>query len=301
MNDSIEPGVLYVVATPIGHLGDISNRAKAVLEKVTVIAAEDTRHTRTLLNALDIRTPLIACHAHNETAVTASLLARLRSGEAVALVSDAGTPLVSDPGGHVVAACHVQGLRVVPVPGASSVAAALSAAGLPADRYVFEGFLPRTGAQRRRRLEQWRKEVRTVVFFEAPQRVRDTINALCTVLGGERKAVLARELTKHYEQITVAPLAELAAQLEDERIPALGEFVVLIAGVELVAPDATQLDPADVMKVLLEFLPPSQASRVAARLTGLKRSELYSLSTHGAAQRVATDNESVATDEDQSA
>ena len=259
---------------------DITARAQEVLRHVAVIAAEDTRRTRVLLGALGIRTPLLACHAHNEEAVAADLLQRMRAGSAIALVSDAGTPLVSDPGGRLVAACHAGGLRVIPIPGASSVTAALSAAGLHADRYVFEGFLPRTGAERRRRFEQWRNETRTVAFFEAPQRVRKTIDELCGVLGGNRRAVVARELTKRHEQIRVAPLGQLAVELADGAIPELGEFVLLVAGVEVAVRAAPALDPATIMHVLLEFLPPSQASRAAARLTGVGRSELYRLAGH---------------------
>lgn len=274
---AVEPGVLYVVATPIGHLLDISARAREVLGGVTVIAAEDTRHTRVLLAALDIRTPLMACHAHNEGVVTEAVVLRLRAGAAVALVSDAGTPLVSDPGGRLVAACHAAGLRVIPIPGASAVTAALSAAGLPADRYVFEGFLPRSGGERRRRVEQWRNEVRTVALFEAPRRVRGTLDELCDVLGAERRAVVARELTKRHEQIRAGTLAQLSAEVASGAIPELGEFVLLIAGVDRAVRDPPALDPAAVMRVLLEFLPPSQASRAAARLTGVGRGELYKL------------------------
>ena len=285
-----ESGVLYVVATPIGHLSDITARAKQVLSAVTVIAAEDTRRTRVLLTALAVRTPLVACHAHNEIAMAKSLLQRLRDGAAVALVTDAGTPLVSDPGGRLVAACHAANVRVVPVPGASAVAAALSAAGLPADRYVFEGFLPRTGADRRRRVALWRTETRTIVFFEAPQRVRKTLAELCLSLGATRLAVVARELTKRHEQVRVAPLATLIDEIDAGTIPELGEFVLLVAGAERSTHQAQALDPIQVMQVLLEFLPPSQASRAAARLTGLGRSELYKLG--GGATTTEPDSES---------
>lgn len=286
---NVEPGVLYVVATPIGHLLDITARAKQVLGAVAVIAAEDTRRTRVLLTALAVRTPLVACHAHNEVAMAKSLLQRLHDGAAVALVTDAGTPLVSDPGGRLVAACHAENIRVVPVPGASAVAAALSAAGLSADRYVFEGFLPRTGADRRRRLTHWRTETRTVVFFEAPQRVRKTLGELSSLLGGTRLAVVARELTKRHEQVRVAPLATLIEEVDAGTIPELGEFVLLLAGAERTTQDSKPLDPTEVMRVLLEFLPPSQASRAAARLTGLARSALYKMI--GAAATLEADDE----------
>ena len=293
VDEAIEPGALYVVATPIGNLLDITARAKHVLRQVAMIAAEDTRHTRVLLGALDIHATLVSCHAHNEANVTNTLLQRLHEGAAVALVSDAGTPLVSDPGGRLVAACHAAGLRVIPIPGASSVTAALSAAGFHADRYVFEGFLPRTGAERRRRFEQWRSESRTVVFFEAPRRVRKTMLELCAVLGEERRAAVTRELTKRHEQVVVAPLGQLAAQIDDGTIPELGEFVLLIAGNEIVAREMLAPDVTTTMRVLLDFLPPSQASRAGARLTGLSRGELYKLidrAAEGSSREICKDD-----------
>jgi len=219
-----EGGTLYVVATPIGNLDDVSPRARAVLAKTDVIAAEDTRHTRGLLSSISAESRLIAYHEHNEEHRVPELLARLAAGDSVALVSDAGTPLISDPGWRLVRAAQDAGFAVVPVPGACAAIVALCAAGLPTDRFVFEGFLPRREGPRDERLAALKRERRTLVFYEAVHRIPATLAALVGAFGGERRAALARELTKIHEQIVVGTLTELHARLDGE-IPLLGEFV----------------------------------------------------------------------------
>ena len=201
MNESVEAGVLYVVATPIGNLADISQRALAVLAGVDLIAAEDTRHSGRLLQQYQITSKTLALHDHNERDRAPDVVARLAQGKSVALISDAGTPLVSDPGFHLVRLAREQGFKVVPVPGASAMIAALSAAGLPSDRFVFEGFLPAKTAARKKRLEAMAAETRTLIFYEAPHRLLDTLTDMAAVFGADRQVVLARELTKTFETI----------------------------------------------------------------------------------------------------
>lgn len=267
-------GVMYVVSTPIGHLGDLSPRALDVLRQVDWVAAEDTRRTRALLAHFGIGKPMLSCHAHNEADAALRLIDELRRGSSVALVSDAGTPCLSDPGQQLIAACHSASVRVVPVPGASAVTAVIAAAGLHTSRFVFEGFLPRDGKQRRERIRRWRSGDYAVVLFEAPSRISATINELTETLGGERLAVLGRELTKLHEQVVRAPLATLRVALAGGEVPLLGEFVVVI---DSPGGDAAPvpLDRDEVLAACLQFLPPSQASRLAARLTGSPRGALY--------------------------
>jgi 16S rRNA (cytidine1402-2'-O)-methyltransferase len=215
------PGTLYVVATPIGNLDDVSDRARRVLAEVDVIAAEDTRRTARLLARFDIRTSVLSYHAHNEAARAARLLARLEAGESVALVSDAGTPTIADPGARLVTAAHGAGVPVVTVPGPSAIAAALSASGFPAERFVFMGFPPAAGSARRRWFEQLRDEARVVVFFEAPHRIRKTLEALKNY--GNRPIMVARELTKTHESLVFSPNME---GLDEP--PERGEFTVVL-------------------------------------------------------------------------
>ena len=273
---TVESGVLYVVATPIGNLEDITARALRVLREVACIAAEDTRHTGQLLRHFGIDTPLLSLHEHNERARLDSIVARLRSGEAMALVSDAGTPLISDPGFPLVRELRRQGLKVVPVPGPSSVLAALAVAGLPTDRFVFEGFLPAKITARRVRLQALAAEERTLVFFEASHRIADTLTDLAAVFGAERPAVVARELTKRFEEIHGAILGELTAWLAADPHRAKGEFVLVVQG----APVASAVDTPENRRLLVALsaeLPPSRAVAVAARLTGLRKKSLYDL------------------------
>jgi 16S rRNA (cytidine1402-2'-O)-methyltransferase len=268
-------GTLYVVATPIGNLEDLSPRARAVLAKTDVIAAEDTRHTRGLLSSISAESRLIAYHEHNEEQRVPELLARLAAGDSVSLVSDAGTPLISDPGWRLVRAAQDAGVAVVPVPGPSAAIAALCAAGLPTDRFAFEGFLPRRDGPRDARLGELKHERRTLVFYEAVHRIPATLAALVASFGGERRAALARELTKIHEQIIVGTLAQLQAQLDHE-IPLLGEFVIIVAGDT--SETAADVDEAQrVYALLAAEVEPNTALKLTAAITGLARNDLYRL------------------------
>jgi 16S rRNA (cytidine1402-2'-O)-methyltransferase len=267
--------VLYVVATPIGNLGDMVARAVTILQSVALIAAEDTRHSRRLLDHFHIRTACVAYHDHSTPAELAGLLQQLQAGRSIALISDAGTPLVSDPGYRLVDAALNAGIAVVPVPGPCAAIAALSVAGLPTDRFVFEGFLPAKSAARRQRLEQLRSETRTLVFYEAPHRLVETLADMESVCGAERTAVLARELTKLHETVRRAPLGELRAWVEADANQSRGECVLLLQGYA----EAAGLRPEDerILKLLLEELPLRQAAALAAKITGQKKNELYQL------------------------
>jgi 16S rRNA (cytidine1402-2'-O)-methyltransferase len=268
-------GKLFVVATPIGNLDDLTPRARAVLAAADVIAAEDTRHTRGLLSRIGVEARLIAYHEHNERERVAELLERLESGATVALVSDAGTPLISDPGWRLVRSAREQGIDVVPVPGPSAAIAALCAAGLPTDRFVFEGFLPRTDGARATRLRELRSERRTLVFYESVHRVPETLAALIEHFGVEREAVLARELTKIHEQIRSGTLGTLAASLGAD-VPLLGEFVLVVAGsASDDSPDTARAQ--EIYATLAAELDPSKALQVTSTLTGISRNELYKL------------------------
>jgi 16S rRNA (cytidine1402-2'-O)-methyltransferase len=268
-------GTLYVVATPIGNLEDLSPRARAVLAKTDVIAAEDTRHTRGLLSSISAESRLIAYHEHNEEQRVPELLARLAAGDSVSLVSDAGTPLISDPGWRLVRAAQDAGVAVVPVPGPSAAIAALCAAGLPTDRFAFEGFLPRRDGPRDERLAELARERRTLVFYEAVHRIAATLAALVASFGAERRAAVARELTKIHEQIVVGTLAELQSQLEG-KIPLLGEFVIIVAGDT--SETSADLDEAQrVYALLAAEVEPNTALKLTAAITGLARNDLYRL------------------------
>jgi 16S rRNA (cytidine1402-2'-O)-methyltransferase len=269
-----ERGKLYVVATPIGNLADLTERAREVLAAAGVIAAEDTRHTRGLLSRIGAESRLIAYHEHNEAERVPELLGRLVRGESVALVSDAGTPLISDPGWRLVSAAQAKGITVVPVPGACAAIAARSGSGLPTDHFVFEGFLPRRASARAKRLEQLRDEPRTLVFYEAVHRVAATLTALGEAFGAERRAAVARELTKVHEQIATGSLAELAARLGGD-IPLLGEFVIVVAGAAAAAPD--EAAARRVYALLVQEIEPAAALRLTSAITGVARNELYRL------------------------
>ena len=271
---SIISGALYVVATPIGNLGDISARALEVLAGVAVIAAEDTRHSGKLLHHFGVKTPTIALHDHNERAVSESIVARLQVGDAVALVSDAGTPLISDPGYHLVAQARAAGCQVVPVPGASALLAALSASGLPSDRFTFEGFLPAKAGARSAKLEALRDDPRTLVFYEAPHRIEESISAMAAVFGGERLAVIARELTKTFETIHGDSLAELVTWLAADANQRKGEFVVMVGGAAVVD-QLVDAEAERVLRLLLEEISLKQATALAAKITGVKKNLLY--------------------------
>jgi 16S rRNA (cytidine1402-2'-O)-methyltransferase len=271
------PGTLFVVATPIGNRADLTDRARETLAGVDLIAAEDTRHTGQLLALLAIRTPLLALHEHNEAARAEELTTRLQQGARIALVSDAGTPLISDPGFRLVAAAAAAGIPVVPVPGACAAVAALSVAGLATDRFVFEGFLPARAGARRTRLAALAAEPRTLVFYEAPHRIGETLADLAVACGATRRAVLARELTKLHETVYRGSLGELAERAAADPNLARGEAVLVVAGaVEQVEPPAVNHDRLDrLLAGLLAGLPLSQAVDLAAEVCGERRNRVY--------------------------
>lgn len=268
-------GTLYVVATPIGNLDDISVRAQRTLREVALIAAEDTRHSLRLLQHFGIETPLAACHEHNEREQGGRFITRLLAGDDVALVSDAGTPLISDPGYHLVRQARAAGVAVVPVPGACALIAGLSAAGLPSDRFIFEGFLPAKTVGRRARLDALREEPRTVIFYEAPHRLLECLQDMAEVFGEERQAVLARELTKTFETIKGLPLGELRDWVAADSNQQRGECVLLLSGWE--APEAEGIDAESlrVLDLLLAELPVKRAAALAAEITGVRKNLLY--------------------------
>src|SRR5207342_3336141 len=228
----LTPGTLHVVATPIGNLGDLSPRALDTLRNVAAVCAEDTRHTRQLLSHFGLERPLLALHQHNEDAQAAQLVARLLAGDSLALVSDAGTPLVSDPGFRLVSAARAAGVRVSPVPGACAAIAALSVAGLPSDRFCFEGFLPAKAGARRERLRALAREPRTLVFYETGHRIEESLADFVEAFGARREAVLARELTKLFETVLGETLADLHAQVVADANQRKGEFVLVVRGSE---------------------------------------------------------------------
>jgi len=267
---------LYVVATPIGNLEDISYRAVRILSEVDLVAAEDTRHSALLLSHYGIKTPMHAVHEHNEEQVTSRILERITNGQAIALVSDAGTPLISDPGYRLVRAAREAGLPVYSVPGPSAVTAALSIAGLPPDHFAFEGFLPSKIAARKKALKQLCRETRTLVFFESSHRIEATINNMAEIFGPQRLAAVCRELTKKFETVLRAPLTEIGEKLASDKNQTRGEFVIVVAGYEASA-DESMADAQMMASALLEYLPASQAARVAAKLNDVSRRDLYRL------------------------
>lgn len=269
-----QAGALHVVATPIGNLGDLTVRAREVLASVDAICAEDTRHTRQLLGALGIERPLLALHEHNEADIAWKLVERLKAGESLALVSDAGTPLVSDPGYRLVREVRAAGLRVVPVPGACAAIAALSVAGLPSDRFCFEGFLPAKSGARRERLAELAREPRTLVFYESSHRIEESLSDLVAVFGPEREAVLARELTKLFETVFGDTLADLAERVAADQNQRKGEFVLVVRGCED-DEEARLIEGQRIYAKLAEHLKPSVAARLAADLSGAPRKALY--------------------------
>lgn len=268
-------GVLYVVGTPIGNLEDLSARAQRTLAVVDLVAAEDTRRTRGLLSNIGLKQTLIVYQQHNESRQTERLIEALAQGQTVALVSDAGTPLISDPGLTLVRAALDAGIKVVAIPGPSALVTALSICGLSAERFVFEGFLPRRAAARRTHLETLRHEPRTMIFYEAVHRVADTVADLTAIFGADRRIALARELTKLHESVETGSLAEISARLGDD-IPLKGEFVLVVAG----APERAGGDVDEarrVFEILHAELPAASAAKLTAKVTGLSRNEVYRL------------------------
>lgn len=269
-------GVLYIVATPIGNLDDISARALQVLQQVSLIAAEDTRHSARLLEHFAIRTPMVACHDHNERDGSGALVGWLQNGEHLALISDAGTPLISDPGFHLVRLAREAGVKVVPVPGACAAIAALSAAGLPSDRFAFEGFLPAKSTARSKRLQELSGENRTLIFYEAPHRVLECVMDMAQAFGPLRKAVLARELTKTFETIHDAPLGELVSWIAADSNQQRGECVLLVEGFDDKAErDVVDAESQRVLALLAGELPLKKAAALTAQITGARKNLLY--------------------------
>lgn len=267
-------GTLFIVATPIGNLADISERALQVLKQVALIAVEDTRHSARLLQAYGIATPMLAVHEFNERQRTEGLLDRVAAGEKIALISDAGTPLISDPGYQLVRRAHQRGLDVVPVPGASAVIAALSAAGLASDRFAFEGFLPAKRSARLGALQKLQREPRTLVFYEAPHRICECLQDMVEVFGETREVTLARELTKTHETIRQSTLGAMLEFVAGDGNQQKGEIVLVVAGYEPLGPE---LDDSvlRMLGILLEDLPLKQAAALLARITGLAKGEIY--------------------------
>jgi 16S rRNA (cytidine1402-2'-O)-methyltransferase len=276
-------GRLQVIATPIGNLADLSERARQALAEADLIAAEDTRHTGALLKAMGLATPLLSLHEHNETRRVPALLARLALGERVALVSDAGTPLLSDPGYELVRAAVAAGHEVSAIPGPSAITAALAVAGLPTDRFCFEGFLPARPRERRTALEALAHEPRTLVFFEAPHRIVAALTDMAAVLGPERAAVVARELTKAHESIYRGSLRELAARAATEANFARGEITLVVHGATAAADGVDERQLRRTIEVLSKELPPGRVAAIAAQLTGATRAAAYALATRSTA------------------
>ena len=266
-------GTLFIVATPIGNLEDLSPRAQRTLAGVAAVCAEDTRHTRRLLSHFGIEAELVALHEHNEQSLAARLVQRLEAGESLALVSDAGTPLVSDPGFRLVAAARAAGIKVSPVPGPSALIAALSVAGLPSDRFAFEGFLPAKPGARRERLQKLAGEPRTLLFYESSHRIAETLEDMAAAFAG-RRAVLARELTKLFETVLDGSLEELHQRVLADADQRKGEFVLVVEGAGDDA-DAALAEGRRVYALLADHMPPSSAARVAAEITGAPRKALY--------------------------
>ncbi|WP_455199044.1 16S rRNA (cytidine(1402)-2'-O)-methyltransferase [Kaarinaea lacus] len=268
-------GVLYVVATPIGNLGDITQRALEVLSQVDAIAVEDSRHSSRLLQQFQIDTPMIAFHEHNEREQAPKLVERLLKGDSLALISDAGTPLVSDPGYHLVRLAREEKIPVVPVPGASAMLAALSVSGLPSDRFIFEGFLPAKSHARKKRLAAVSREPRTLIFYEAPHRLLETLADMGAVLGEERYTVMARELTKTYETIRGDTITNLYHWVSSDPNQQKGEIVLLVQGKTAANEEENEAEGQRILAILLEELPLSQASALAARISGARKKTLY--------------------------
>lgn len=270
-------GALYIIATPLGNLQDMSLRAIKTLQTVNLIAAEDTRHSLPLLQHFSIKTPVISLHEHNENERINSLLDRLQQGESIAVICDAGTPLISDPGYGLVREARRLNIAVVPVPGPCAAIAALSASGLPTDRFVFEGFLPKKLNLRKERLARLKEEASTMIFYEAPHRILAFIQELRSVFGDTRLGVIARELTKVYETIHQGTLAELDQWIRSDPNQERGEIVVLVEGKRLEKRNLETEQQEYILKVLLETLPLKQAVSIAATITGAKKNLIYSL------------------------
>ncbi|WP_413175379.1 16S rRNA (cytidine(1402)-2'-O)-methyltransferase [Anabaena azotica] len=291
MQTEPKPGTLYIVGTPIGNLEDMTFRAVRILQAVDMIAAEDTRHTGKLLQHFQVKTPQMSYHEHNSSSRIPEVLEYLQFGKAIALVSDAGMPGISDPGYELVKACVDAGITVVPIPGASAVITALSAAGLPTDRFIFDGFLPAKSQQRREYLELLLPESRTLVFYESPHRLRDTLQDLADILGSDRTIVIARELTKLYEEFWRGTIADAIAHYQQKEPQ--GEYTLLVAGIPPSKPQLTEAElKAELIQIMKQGISRSQASRQLAKDTLISRRQLYQL-----ALTIDLDSESLMTSE----
>lgn len=270
------PGQLYVVATPIGNLGDMVPRAVEVLHAVDLIAAEDTRHSGRLLKHLGIDTPLVAYHDHSDERQMGRIIDMLVQGQTVALISDAGTPLISDPGYRLVREARLRDIRVTPIPGACAAVAALSASGLPSDRFSFEGFPPARTAARLKKFEILAGSAQTLIFYESPHRILDTLTDMIATFGSDREAVLAREITKTFETFLTGTLAAILQQVNADSNQQKGEMVVMVKG-NADAVSASDAEQLRILKTLLDDLPVKQAAALAARITGGQKNVLYQL------------------------
>ena len=265
---------LYIVATPIGNLGDITLRAVETLNKVDLIAAEDTRHSQRLMSHLGVSTRLLSLHEHNEREKSQAIIDKVKEGQNVALISDAGTPLISDPGYFLVKLAQEQGVKVVPIPGVSAVVTAISVSGLPSDRFVFEGFLPAKSGNKQRVLDLFKFESRTVIFYESPHRIVDTLEVMLAVFGEARRLVLARELTKTFETIKGDSLGRLCEWVKSDANQQRGEFVLLLDGAVDV-PEESVVDQDKMLALLIAELPIKKASKIVAEVTGANKKALY--------------------------
>jgi len=271
----LEPGALYVVATPIGNLGDMSQRAIEVLQNVELIAAEDTRHSKALLNHFQIQTRCIAVHEHNERKASPAILEKLQQGQNIALISDAGTPLLSDPGFFLVREAIYKGIKIIPIPGPSAVIAALSAAGLPTDRFHFEGFLPSKTHARTQKLESLITESATLIFYEAPHRIIDTLVDMQSVFGGQREIVLAREISKTFETFLRGSIDTVLGAASADKNQQKGEMVILLHGAEPKDKNELNDEAIRVLGILLKNHSVKEASALASEITGVKKNRLY--------------------------
>ncbi len=276
---TVQSGTLFIVATPIGNLEDFSQRARETLTAVRYVYAEDTRHSARLLERYNISTRLRSLHEHNESSRVAEIIDHLRQGENIAIISDAGTPLVSDPGFELVKSCHMAGLRVVPVPGPSALLAALSVSGQPADSFVFAGFVPNKQSARERWLENLAREHRTVILFESPHRVVATLECMLSVFGPDRSVTIARELTKRHESVVKAPLSEHVKNALNEELVVKGEFVLVVEGLARVSKghDVEDEQIESMLRVLLRHMSVKDAAACVSEMTGARKNRVYTM------------------------
>ena len=268
-------GHLYIVATPIGNLGDITKRAIEILQQVDLIAAEDTRRSKILLEHFAISSEIIAYHEHNENKLTPKLIKYLDSGKSIALISDAGTPLINDPGYKLVISAHDKDIKVIPIPGVSAVITGLSVSGIPCNKFIFEGYLPSKTISRKKYLKTLITESRTLVFYEAPHRISGLIDDMCIIFGSSRRIAIARELTKKHEQILQGTLSSIKLKIEIGEIKNKGEFVVLVEGKQ-----ENLICNSEILRInhiLLEKLPPKDAIKLTAQITKKKKNDIYKL------------------------